>query len=598
MTAVAALSSGFGDAFAAVWAIGEFELFQDRLQMANVSAASEMRGPGASQRLRLSLELITPQIKLRRNDMSTAQMGQQQKILVAGQWRDSDATESFQAANPALNEMLPERYPVSSWSDCEAMLDAASEAAEQLRKVPASQIAAFLEAYAKLIEANAEQLVSIANLETALPIKPRLADVELPRTTGQLRQAAAAARSGSWSMPTIDTKANIRSCYEPIGPVCVFGPNNFPFAFNSIAGGDFAAAIAAGNPVIAKANTSHPGVTKLLGELAFAAVQESGLPSATVQLIYRLSHEDGERLVADHRVGAIGYTGSRRAGLALKAAADAAGKPIYLELSSVNPVVMLPGAVRERGDELVTEFVTSVLMGTGQFCTNPGMVLMIASAETSAFIEAVAAKFAGGTPGTLLSSSVKKSLTAAIQTLSGAGAKVLTGGTAVEGKCSVANTLLHIDGAKFLSNPEIFQTEAFGNASLIVVADSVEQLAEVLRSLEGNLTGCIYSAKDGSDDSHYDAIAGHLIQRVGRILNDKMPTGVAVSPAMNHGGPFPATGHPGFTAVGIPASMIRFGKLTCYDGVRQHRLPAVLRDSNVSNLTWRCIDLKWTVESV
>ncbi len=530
--------------------------------------------------------------------MSTAQMGQQQKILVAGQWRASDASESFQSANPALNEMLPERYPVSSWSDCDAMLDAAYEAAEQLREVPATKIAEFLEAYAKLIEANAEKLVSFANLESALPIKPRLADVELPRTTGQLRQAAAAARSGSWSMPTIDTKANIRSCYEPIGPVCVFGPNNFPFAFNSVAGGDFAAAIAAGNPVIAKANTSHPGVTKLLAELAFAAVEETGLPSGTVQLIYRLSHEDGERLVSDHRVGASGYTGSRRAGLTLKAAADAAGKPIYLELSSVNPVVILPGAVRERRDDLVTEFVASVLMGTGQFCTNPGMVVMLAGSETDAFIEAVAGKFSGGTPGTLLSTAVKKSLTAAIETLRDAGAKVLTGGTAVEGKCSVANTLLQVDGSSFVKDPEIFQTEAFGNASLIVVADSIAQLADVLKSLEGNLTGCIYSAKDGSDDAHYAAVAGHLIKRVGRILNDKMPTGVAVSPAMNHGGPYPATGHPGFTAVGIPASMIRFAKLTCYDGVRQNRLPAILRDTNLSDNTWRHVDLKWTVENL
>ncbi len=291
---------------------------------------------------------------------STTNAGQLQKILVAGQWRDANTNESFQSANPALNEPLPERYPISTWSDCEAILNAATVAAEELRRLPTEKIAAFLEAYAKHIESNAERLVSIANLETALPIKPRLADVELPRTTGQLRQAAAAVRNGSWSLPTIDTKANIRSRYEPIGPVCVFGPNNFPFAFNSVAGGDFAAAIAAGNPVIAKANTSHPGVTKLLAELAQAAAEETGLPAATVQLIYRLSHADGERLVADHRVGAIGYTGSRRAGLALKSAADAAGKPIYLELSSVNPVVLLPGALAERRDELVTEFVTSV----------------------------------------------------------------------------------------------------------------------------------------------------------------------------------------------------------------------------------------------
>ncbi len=526
--------------------------------------------------------------------MSTAQMGQLQQILVAGKWQASEAKDSFQSANPALNEPLPERFPISTWSDCEAILNAASEAAEQLRSFPPAKVADFLEAFAKQIESNAERLVSIANLETALPIKPRLADVELPRTTGQLRQAAAAARSGSWSLPTIDTKANIRSRYEPIGPVCVFGPNNFPFAFNSVAGGDFAAAIAAGNPVIAKANTSHPGVTKLLAELALNAINETGLPSATVQLIYRLSHEDGERLVSDHRVGAIGYTGSRRAGLALKAAADAAGKPIYLELSSVNPVVMLPGAVRERGEELVTEFVTSVLMGTGQFCTNPGMVVMVAGDETEAFIKGVAAKFAAGTPGTLLSTSVQKTLTAAIQTLHKAGAEVLTGGLAIEGKCCVANTLLRVSGSKFLTDPEIFQTEAFGNASLVVVTDSVAQLTEVLRSLEGNLTGCVYSAKDGSDDKDYVAVTPHLIHRVGRILNDKMPTGVAVSPAMNHGGPFPATGHPGFTAVGIPASMIRFAKLTCYDGVRQHRLPEILRDANVSETTWRLVDLKWT----
>lgn len=530
--------------------------------------------------------------------MATTQLEQQQKILVAGQWRPADAVGSFQALNPALNEPLPERYPVSSWSDCEAILTAASEAAEQLRATSVEKIAAFLEAYARQMEANAERLVSIANLETALPIKPRLADVELPRTVGQLRQAAAAARSGSWAMPTIDTKMNIRSCYEAIGPVCVFGPNNFPFAFNSVSGGDFAAAIAAGNPVIGKSNTSHPGTTRLLAELAMNAVEETGLPKATVQLIYRLSHEDGARFVSDERVGAIGYTGSRHAGLTLKSAADAAGNPIYLELSSVNPVVILPGALRERQEELVTEFLTSVLMGTGQFCTNPGLLLMLASPATEQFIAAVAGKFQAAVPGTLLSTGVKKSLAAAIKTLTGAGAELVTGGQEIEGKCSVSNTLLRVQGSKFVGDPDIFQTEAFGNACVVVVAKDIEELANVLRNLEGNLTGCIYSAKDGSDDNSYDLIARLLADRVGRVLNDKMPTGVAVSPAMNHGGPFPATGHPGFTSVGIPASLIRFGKLTCYDGVRQHRLPKLLQDGNPTGTTWRCVDLQWTTADV
>ena len=520
------------------------------------------------------------------------------QILVAGQWRNSSSSELFASFNPATGEQLDKQFPVSSWSDCEKILDAASDAAERLRGTPASDIADFLDGFAKLIDSRAEELSQIAAIETALPFKPRLCDVELPRTTGQLRQAAAAARSGSWSHPVIDVKANIRACYQPIGPVCVFGPNNFPFAFGSASGGDFAAAIAAGNPVIAKANTSHPETTRQLALLAAEALSQSKLPSATVQLLYRLSHADGARLVSDHRVGATGYTGSRRAGLALKAAADQAGKPIYLELSSVNPVAILPGALVERFDEIVGDFVTSALMGTGQFCTNPGIVLLVDSQHTSKFVEAVAAKFHAAAAGTLLSTGVQKSLTDAIRTLMGGGAKLITGGAVVPGRCSVANTLLTVSAAEFLDAPDVFQTEAFGNASLFVIGKDIGELASVLRSLEGNLTGCIYSAKSGDDDRAYDEIVPHLEYRVGRVLNDKMPTGVAVSSAMNHGGPYPATGHPGFTAVGIPASLLRFGKLTCFDGVREHRLPAVLRNRNLTGTTWRMVDGQWTTQDI
>ncbi len=519
-------------------------------------------------------------------------------VLIAGQWQPSSADKTFQAANPAAGEMLPTHFPVSNWDDCDRALTAACQAAEQLRQLPAESIAAFLEAYAAQLEAHSEALCHIANAETALPIKPRLADVELPRTAGQLRQAAAAARSGSWAQAVIDTKQGIRACYEAIGPVCVFGPNNFPFAFNSSSGGDFAAAIAAGNPVIAKANTSHPGTTQLLSELAAKALQETGLPAATLQLIYRTSHADGARLVADPRVGAIGYTGSRQAGLVLKAAADAAGKPIYLELSSINPVVILPGALSERCDEIVGEYVTSGLMGTGQFCTNPGLIVLIKGSHSDRFLSEVTAKYQAAPAGVLLSTAVQKSLTAAIETVTKAGARLLCGGQAVPGKCSVANTLLQVAADKFLAKPEEFQTEAFGNAALVVVADDVAQLADVLRSLEGNLTGCIYSSKQGADDDAYGQLAPLLARRVGRLLNDKMPTGVAVSPAMNHGGPFPATGHPGFTAVGIPASLFRFAKLTCYDGIRHARLPKLLQDKNPTGQTWRCVDLRWTTNDV
>lgn len=514
-------------------------------------------------------------------------------VLIAGIWRQSEKTGSFQSSNPATGELLPEHYPISSWSDCEAALQAAESAFHTMRTLSGDEIAKFLEAYATEIEKRADALVEMAHRETALPKHPRLADGELPRTTNQLRAASAAARSGSWRQATIDSASGIRSCYSAIGPVCVFGPNNFPFAFGSISGGDFAAAIATGNPVIAKANSSHPGTTKLFAEAAQIAASATGMPVGAVQLLYRMSHSIGEQLVTDERIGATGYKGSRPAGLALKRAADAAGKPIYLELSSVNPVVFLPKALSERSDALVDEFTSSCLMGTGQFCTNPGLLLLFKGAESEAFIDSAAKRFEAAPVGTLLAESVRKSLIASHASLIKAGAEVVCGTDAVPSEgCSVANTLLRVSGENFLRNSKDLQTEAFGNSSLIVVLSSVDEAIAVLNRLEGNLTGTIYSATDGSDDEVYLKIAPVLRHKVGRLLNDKMPTGVAVSPAMNHGGPYPATGHPGFTAVGIPGSLLRFSALHCYDNVRPHRLPNILRD-DYTGPAQRLVDGKW-----
>ncbi len=516
-----------------------------------------------------------------------------QRVLIAGEWRESDSTGTFQADNPSTKTALPQVFPISSWADCDAALDSAAEAFEALRSIPADQVAEFLERYATLIEERADQLVEMAHLETGLPKSPRLADVELPRTTGQLRQAAAAARSGNWRQPVIDSANNISSCYGSIGPVCVFGPNNFPFAFNSISGGDFAAAIAAGNPVIAKANSSHPGTTRLFAEAAQEASTSTGMPAGMVQLLYRTSHPTGEQLISDARIGATGYTGSRHAGLQLKKAADLAGKPIYLELSSVNPVVFLPEVLKEKGEALAEEFSGSCLMGAGQFCTNPGMVVLIESEEAESFIGSVTEKFKAATSGTLLSGSVEKSLHKSHQTLTAAGAEVCCGTGEGNGSgFNVSNTLLRVSGSRYLQDPETMQTEAFGNSSIIVVAASLDEAVAVLSALEGNLTGSIYSSESGADDAAYNLLAPILRLKTGRLLNDKMPTGVAVSPAMNHGGPYPATGHPGFTAVGIPGSLLRFGMLQCFDNVRPNRLPEILRD-DYEGSTQRLIDGVW-----
>ena len=522
-----------------------------------------------------------------------------EKVLIAGQWREANASSSFQAANPATRELLEPQYPVSNWEDCDEALAAAASATAALRNISGTQIADFLEAYADDIEAHAEAIVDMANAETAYPKETRLAGGEMPRTTNQLRQAAAAARDGSWALPTIDTTTDIRSVYGAIGPVCVFGPNNFPLAFGSASGGDFVAAIASGNPVIAKANSSHPGTTKLFAECAQRAAVATDMPAGMVQLIYRTSHADGERLVSDARTGATGYTGSRHAGLKLKQAADLAGKPIYLELSSVNPVVILPGALAERGTEIADEFTGSCLMGTGQFCTNPGLVLLLAGETTDQFVESLASKFAEAPVGTLLSSGVEKSLASNLQVLVDAGAEMLVGNAAAdEGRFCYANTLLKVTAAQFLSDSEIMQTEAFGNSSLLLIAESVDELVQVVSILDGNLTGCIYSDSTGADDDAYDQIASQMRVKVGRLLNDKMPTGVAVSAAMNHGGPFPATGHPGFTAVGIPGSLLRFGMLQCYDNVRAHRLPCILKDESPNGTVWRSVDGSWTQANI
>ena len=517
-------------------------------------------------------------------------------VLIGGRWRPANASKSFQAVNPATGETLPGSYPLSGWDDCDAALAAAAEAAQEMRHASSQAIAHFLSRFADRIEAAKAAIVEQAHLETALPRSPRLADVELPRTTGQLRQAAAAALDGSWALPTIDTKNQIRSCFEPIGPVAVFGPNNFPFAFSGIAGGDFAAAIAAGNPVIAKAHPLHPGTGRLLAEAAVAALEGTGLPAATVQMIYKIDHQSGQRLVSDSRVGASAFTGSRTAGMALKSAADAAGKPIYLEMSSINPVVILPGALVERGSKVAADVASSCLMGGGQFCTNAGFLMLFAGDRTDRFLDEVKAAFDAAPPPPLLSESVAKGLAESVKTLRGAGAELLTATAALTG-ARYPNTLLRVSGTQFLASPEKLQTEAFGSTSLCVVVRDADEADAVLSHLEGNLTGCIYSDTQGSDDPLYARIAPALRHRVGRLLNDKMPTGVAVSPAMNHGGPFPATGHPGFTAVGIPASLRRFGMLCCYDNVRQNRLPPALRDENPNGTMWRFIDGTMTQDS-
>ncbi|GMQ93532.1 MAG: aldehyde dehydrogenase family protein [Acidimicrobiia bacterium] len=521
-----------------------------------------------------------------------------EQVLIDGEWRNASEAGAFNALDPTTGEDLPETFPISTMEDVEAALDAGRGAVRSLRSVPRAAIADFLLAFADRIEAASASLVEAAHRETALPAEPRLASIELPRTVDQIRQAAKATRDGTWTTATIDSSAGIRSMFGPLGgPVAVFGPNNFPFAFNSASGGDFAAAIAAGNPVIAKANTSHPMTTMLLAREAFAAVRDTGLPKAMVQLIYRLGHEDGIAFAGDRKLGAVGFTGSRSSGLALKSAADASGVPIYLEMSSVNPVFVLRGALSTRAAAIANEFYRSCTLGVGQFCTSPGIVVVPAGREADAFVDLCENLFLEDDAGVLLGS--PDHIARAVSTLESAGAEVLVGGAPV-GKVgfNFASTLLTTTGVAFLANPGELQTEAFGPVSLIVRAHDIEEMVGVASALDGSLTGSIYADEGGSDRVDYEELEPELREKVGRLLNDKMPTGVAVSPAMNHGGPYPSTGHPGFTAVGIPASIHRFAALHSYDNVSQERLPPELRDENPNGTMYRLIDGCWSQSDV
>lgn len=519
-------------------------------------------------------------------------------VLIAGQWRPATAVDSFRVVDPTTGHAHTAVWPVSGWSDADAALDAAAAAATFLRGLPDEPRAEFLEGYATRLEARAADLVAAAHAETGLPVRPRLADVEIPRMLDQLRQAAAAIREGSWRMAMIDTTTNIRSAAFGLGPVAIFPPANFPFAYGCLTGGDFASAIAAGNPVIAKAHPGHPSVSLIAAEEALPAVVAAGLPAATVQLLHGMPPADGLRLVADPRVGASGFTGSQQAGMALFAAAAAAGKVMWVEMGSVNPVVLLPGAVAERGDQIADELVAGVTGSAGQVCIKPGIVFLVDDAAGQAFLAAVTTRLGACGPQVLLNPPGRDRLVANIATLRQAGAIQRTGDTAARpdgiGPCTSLPTLLTTSGAAFLADPESLLVEMFGNATLLVACQSLDELARAVAGVHGALAASVYAAGDGRDESAFAMIAPLLVEKAGRIVENRMTTGMAVVPPMQHGGPWPSAAPPFYSAVGMPWTILRYARRICFDGWSQEHLPAILRDAQPPGRPWRFLDGCWT----
>jgi NADP-dependent aldehyde dehydrogenase len=477
----------------------------------------------------------------------------------------------MRSLNPATGEPIGADFPRATRAELEALADAAFDAVDFLADAPGARIAGFLEGYAARLESDREGIARLAHEETALPYAPRLSEVEFSRMTFQLREAARALRDESWREVATDPKNSLRATRVPLGgAVVAIGPSNFPLAFNGVSGGDFAAATAARNPVIAKAHPGHLNTTARLFSHCEAARDAAGLPKAAVQLFHDCAPEDGEALLAHAGVAALGFTGSRAAGLRLKAACDRLGKPASLEMSSVNPVFVASHAAAARAEAIADAWTASILLGGGQFCTKPGVILVAGGVDGDAAAARIAARarelLSAAQPAVVLTAAIRDHALGAIDALRRHGATPLAGGAAGAPGFRLAPTLFAVDAAFARAHRGAVFAEAFGPLGVVVAVEGDAQLVDFARALDGQLAATIVS--DEQDAATRATLVGVLRFKAGRILDEAMPTGVAVSPAMVHGGPFPATGDGRHTAVGLPTAAVRFTKLLCLDRVR------------------------------
>ena len=485
--------------------------------------------------------------------------------------------------DPRSGRPVGEGRPVADPAAVDAVAEAAWRAHLRSHDVPSDARAAFLRAIADRLTAAAERLVAVATLETGLP-EARLRG-EVGRTTGQLRLFADVIADDAWRTPRIDLgdaerrplpKPDVRSLRRPLGPVVVFGASNFPFAF-STAGGDTAAALAAGCPVIVKAHPGHPATSAAVGACILEAAAETGMPEGTFAQVFDDGHEVGARLVAHPRVRAVAFTGSRAGGLALaRVAADReVPVPVFAEMGSINPVVILPEAARLRSRSLAEGLHGSFTLGVGQFCTNPGVVFVPHGAGGDAVREALVPLVAGTPAGVMLNERVCAGYGAGVATLEALGAHEIARGQGAgsdvfaPGVARVFEVGLDAVGER----PELL-AEVFGPVTLLVRYGTVEALTEVAWRLEGQLTATVH-AEAGEIDL-YPELVHALEDRTGRLVFDQWPTGVEVGPAMVHGGPYPATSDGRSTSVGTHA-IDRFTRLVAYQNAPSSVLPTPLR---------------------
>jgi NADP-dependent aldehyde dehydrogenase len=512
-------------------------------------------------------------------------------LIGASAVRGQDAT--LHAFDPVRNADLEPAFGGGGAAEVARACDLAEDAFDAYRAAPLETRAQFLEAIADNIMALGDTLIERAHVESALP-KARL-EGERARTIGQLKMFASLVREGRWLTATLDSaqperkplpRPDLRLQKIPVGPVAVFGASNFPLAF-SVAGGDTASALAAGCPVVVKSHPAHLGTSELVGRAIQKAVADSGLPEGVFSLVVGGGNAIGEALVAHPAIKSVGFTGSRRGGLAL---VDIAAKrrepiPVFAEMSSINPFFVLPGALAARGDALASGFVDSVALGVGQFCTNPGLVIALDGPHVEEFIEAAAVALAKKGAQTMLTAGIAAAYCEGIAARDASGVEQLARGEKSEAASAALPALYRASAEQFLATPQL-EDEIFGPTSLIIVCDDEDELLQVARHIEGQLTVTLQMESD--DVPLARLLMPILERRAGRILANGFPTGVEVSYAMVHGGPFPATSDSRATSVGATA-IERFLRPVCYQDLPAALLPESLKDDNPLNL-WRLRD--------
>ena len=516
---------------------------------------------------------------------------------IIGGVQERGAAGSFKAWDPTRRDYLEPSFHMVTPDQIDRACRLAGEAFDSFRATSDQERARFLDTVAEQILAIGDELIERAMAESGLP-RVRL-EGERMRTVNQLRMFASLLREGSWADARLDTPLPERAPPRPdlrmrmigLGPVAVFAASNFPLAF-SVAGGDTASAFAAGCPVVLKAHSAHPGTSELVARAVAKAVQLCELPAGVFALLTGTGNGIGQALVGHPAIQAVGFTGSRSGGTALMAVAAARKQPIpvYAEMSSINPVFLMPHALESRAVEIGTNFAASLTLGVGQFCTNPGLVLAVDGPGLSTFCKAATDALHATQAAVMLNQNIADSYRKGVDALAGnAAVTTLARLEHEEGKGAAA--LFRVSAEEFLKRHELHE-EVFGPASVLVVCQDAAQLREVAEVLEGQLTATLQI--DAEDYAAAKALLPVLERKVGRILANGYPTGVEVSTAMVHGGPFPSTADGRSTSVGTGA-IGRFLRPVCYQNMPAELLPEVLRDGNPLG-TWRRRDGALTKE--